>query len=127
MGGERRLENCRETPHSLPDFKDERKQIERDIAFVNGLLAKDGYHPYMRELLMEAKQRMEDELRELDSQLDSVAKSTGVHQPRYSLSVVSCTSWSVAEFLPKYQKRRVCVAYAFDAGMIRSISVPLFA
>ena len=41
---------------------DERKQLERDIAFANGLLAKDGYHPYMRELLIEAKQKMEEEL-----------------------------------------------------------------
>jgi hypothetical protein len=45
---------------------DECKQLERDIAFVNGLLAKDGYHLFLRELLIEARRKMEEELRELD-------------------------------------------------------------
>ena len=44
----------------------ERKNLEHDIAFVDGLLAKDGYHPCLRELLIEAKRKMEEELRNLD-------------------------------------------------------------
>ena len=44
----------------------QRENLERDIAFVNGLLAKDGYHLFLRELLIEAKRKMKEELRELD-------------------------------------------------------------
>lgn len=53
---------------------DQRTQLERDIAFVNALLAVNGYHPYWKDLLHEAKQQMEDELSKLPAKkMDSAA------------------------------------------------------
>jgi hypothetical protein len=51
----------------------ERKNLERDIAFVDGLLAKDGYHPRLRELLIEVKRKMQEDLRKLDRQKPEAA------------------------------------------------------
>jgi len=51
----------------------QREHLERDIAFLNGLLAKDGYHLFLRELLIEARRKMEEELRELDSSTPEAA------------------------------------------------------
>jgi hypothetical protein len=53
---------------------DQRTQLERDIAFVNGLLAVNGYHPFWKDLLLEAKQQMEQELSDLKAKrVDSAA------------------------------------------------------
>ena len=53
---------------------DQRTQLERDIAFINSLLAVNGYHPYWKDLLLEAKQQMEQELSKLPAkEIDSAA------------------------------------------------------
>ena len=41
---------------------DQTKLLQQELSFVNGLLALDGYNPYLRELLSEAKREIEEEL-----------------------------------------------------------------
>jgi hypothetical protein len=52
--------------------------------------------------------------------VEDVTRHAVAHPSR---SIISFTWPSVAERLPKYQKRRVGLSYALDAGIISSISV----
>jgi hypothetical protein len=50
-----------------------RVQLERDIQYAEALLELNGYHPFLRELLINAKQELEKELSELETPMDSAA------------------------------------------------------
>jgi hypothetical protein len=50
-----------------------RIQLERDIEYAEALLALNGYHPFLRELLIHAKQELEQELSQLETPMDSAA------------------------------------------------------
>jgi len=47
-------------------FMDDRSKLRQDIVFIDGLLELDGYHPYWKDVLAEAKQQMENELSRLE-------------------------------------------------------------
>jgi hypothetical protein len=47
---------------------DRRAELQQDIAFADGLLARDGYDLTLRAALMIAKRQLEEELSNLDTQ-----------------------------------------------------------